>query len=182
MLIVVDQVFVRDLLRAVMFFEADVGSGFHVKIDFADAFFEDGVVFVSVMGTASVGGARWGRGHGPRRDRRRRAPPGLQASSSAVSASWASTRRTPGAGRRSGRPAHRVLTRGARVAASAPSRSRSVEDRLSIPAVESKCLQIAAVNLPLTIAVRQVKAFGGRLWSTWMPLSHQPSCEDEAAR
>ena len=40
----------------------------------------------------------------------------------------------------------------------------SVEDRLSIPAVESKRLQIAAEDLPLTIAVQQVKAFGGRLW------------------
>jgi len=40
----------------------------------------------------------------------------------------------------------------------------SVEDSLSIPAVESKRLQIAAQSLPITIAVRQVKAFGGRLW------------------
>jgi hypothetical protein len=40
----------------------------------------------------------------------------------------------------------------------------SVEDRLSIPAVESKRLRIAAEDLPLTIAVSQVKAFGGRLW------------------
>jgi hypothetical protein len=30
--------------------------------------------------------------------------------------------------------------------------------------VESKRLQIAAENLPLTIAVQEVKAFGGRLW------------------
>jgi hypothetical protein len=30
--------------------------------------------------------------------------------------------------------------------------------------VESERLQIAAENLPLTVAVRQVKAFGGRLW------------------
>ena len=40
----------------------------------------------------------------------------------------------------------------------------SVEDRLSIPAVDSKRLRIAAEELPLTIAVQQVKAFGGRLW------------------
>ena len=40
----------------------------------------------------------------------------------------------------------------------------SVEGHLSIPAVESKRLQIAAESLPLTIAVQQVKAFGGRLW------------------
>jgi hypothetical protein len=43
----------------------------------------------------------------------------------------------------------------------------SVEDRLSIPAVDSKRLQIAAEELPLTIAVQQVKAFGGRL-GLWM--------------
>ena len=40
----------------------------------------------------------------------------------------------------------------------------SVENRLSIPAVESKRLHIAAEDLPLTIAVQQVKVFGGRLW------------------
>jgi hypothetical protein len=40
----------------------------------------------------------------------------------------------------------------------------SIEDRLAIPAVDSKRLKIAAQTLPLTIAVRQVKAFGGRLW------------------
>jgi hypothetical protein len=35
---------------------------------------------------------------------------------------------------------------------------------MSIPAVESKRLRIDAENLPLTIAVKQVKVFGGRLW------------------
>ena len=35
---------------------------------------------------------------------------------------------------------------------------------LKIPAVDSKRLEIAAEELPLTIAVQQLKVFGGRLW------------------
>src|SRR5260221_12489182 len=38
----------------------------------------------------------------------------------------------------------------------------SVENRLSIPAVESKLLRIASQDLPLPITVTLVKAFGGR--------------------
>ena len=60
MLIVVDQALVQDLLRAVTPLEADVGSGFHVKIESADAAFGDGVALVSMTGTASVGGASVG--------------------------------------------------------------------------------------------------------------------------
>ena len=60
MLIVVDQALVQDLLRAVTPLEADVGSGFHVKIDSADTAFGDGVALVSMTGTASVGGASVG--------------------------------------------------------------------------------------------------------------------------
>ena len=56
----------------------------------------------------------------------------------------------------------------------------SVEDRLSIPAVESKRLRIAAENLPLTIAVQQVKAFGGRLW-VFVDVALRPSTKLEAA-
>jgi hypothetical protein len=40
----------------------------------------------------------------------------------------------------------------------------SLEDRLKIPAVDSKRLDIAAEELPLTVAVQQIKVFGGRLW------------------
>ena len=40
----------------------------------------------------------------------------------------------------------------------------SVEDRLKIPEVDSKRLQIAAQSIPLRIAVQEVKVFSGRLW------------------
>ena len=59
-LIVVDQVLVQDLLHAVTPLEADVGGGFHVKIDSAEAAFGDGVAVVRMTGTASVGGASVG--------------------------------------------------------------------------------------------------------------------------
>ena len=59
-LIVVDQALVQDLVRAVTPLEADVGHGFHVKIDSADTAFGDGVALVRMTGTARVGGASVG--------------------------------------------------------------------------------------------------------------------------
>ncbi len=59
-LIVVDQALVQDLVRAVTPLEADVGHGFHVKIDSADTAFGDGLALVRMSGTARVGGASVG--------------------------------------------------------------------------------------------------------------------------
>ena len=167
MLIVVDQVLVQDLLRAVTPLEADVGSGFHVKVDSADTAFGDGVALVSMTGTASVGGA----------------PVGSQVTVLAaidvvelhpvsrvlecrVSILGVDAKDASALGH--GDPVGRLteaLTRGGLALLLGPLEIPvSVEDRLSIPAVESKRLQIAAEDLPLTIAVQQVKAFGGRLW------------------
>jgi hypothetical protein len=167
MLIIVDQALVQDLLRAVTPLEADVGSGFQVKVDSADTAFADGVALVSMTGTARVGGA----------------PMGSQVTVLAaidvvelhpvsgvlecrvsilgVDAQDASVL---GHGDPVGRLSE-ALTRGGLELLLGPLEIPvSIEDRLSIPAVESKRLQIAAENLPLTMAVKQVKAFGGRLW------------------
>jgi hypothetical protein len=185
MLIVVDQALVQDLLRAVTPLEADVGSGFHVKIDSADAAFGDGLALVSMTGTASVGGASVG-------------------SRVTVLAAIDVVELHPVSGvlqcrvsilgvdaqdaRALGRddPVRRlteVLARGGlALLLGSLEIPVSVEDRLSIPAVESKRLQISAVNLPLTIAVQQVKAFGGRLW-VYVDAALAPSpAKIEAAR
>jgi hypothetical protein len=166
-LIVVDQALVQDLLRAVTPLEADVGSGFHVKVESADTAFGDGVALVSMTGTASVGGASVGSQvtvlaaidvvelH-----------PVSGILECRVSILGVDAQDTGALGR--GDPVGRLteaLTRGGLALLLGPLEIPvSVEDRLSIPAVESKRLQIPAEDLPLTIAVSKVKAFGGRLW------------------
>ena len=167
MLIVVDQVLVQDLLRAVTPLEADVGSGFHVKIDSADTAFGDGVALVRLAGTASVGGASVGSQvtvlaaidvvelH---------PVSGVLECRVSILGVDAQDARALGFGDPVGRLTE-ALTRGGLALLLGPLEIPvSVEDRLTVPAVESKRLRIAAENLPLTIAVQQVKAFGGRLW------------------
>ena len=166
-LIVVDQVLVQDLLRAVTPLEADVGSGFHVKIDSADTAFGDGVALVSMTGTASVGGASVGSQVTVLAAIdvvELRPVSGVLECRVSILGVDAQDARALGLGDPVGRLTE-ALTRGGLALLLGPLEIPvSVEDRLSIPAVESKRLQIAAENLPLTIAVQQVKAFGGRLW------------------
>ena len=185
MLIVVDQVLVQDLLRAVTPLEADVGSGFHVKIDSADTAFADGVALVIMTGTASVGGVSVG-------------------SRVTVLAAIDVVELHPVSGvlecrisilgvdaQDAGALGHddpvgrltEALTRGGlALLLGSLEIPVSVEGRLSIPAVKLKRLQIPAGNLPLTIAVQEVKAFGGRLW-VFVDVALAPSpASVEAAR
>jgi hypothetical protein len=167
MLIVVDQALVQDLLRAVTPIEADVGGGFHVRIDSADTAFGDGVALVSMTGTASVGGAPVGSRvtvlaaidvvelH---------PVSGILQCRVSILGVDAQDAGALGHGDPIGRLTEELTRGGLALLLGSIEIPISVEDRLSIPAVESKRLRIAAESLPLTIAVRQVRAFGGRLW------------------
>ena len=172
-LIIVDQVLVQDLLRAVTPLEADVGSGFHVKIDSANASFGDGVALVSMTGTA-----RWRRpggiaGHGSGGDRRRRAPPGRHPQCR-VAASWASTCRTPGPWaatiRSAGSP--RRSPAGSRCS-SARSRSRSASKTAcrSRRWSRSACRSRPRTSRSRSPCSRSRHSAAGS-GSSWMPLSH----------
>jgi len=166
-LIVVDQVLVQDLLRAVTPLEADVGGGFHVKVDSADTAFGDGIALVSMTGTASVGGASVGSRvtvlaaidvvelH---------PVSGILECRVSILGVDAEDAGALGHGDPVGRLTEALTRGGLALLLGSLEIPVSLEDRLSIPAVELKRLQIAAENLPLTIAVEQVKAFGGRLW------------------
>jgi hypothetical protein len=166
-LIVVDQVLVQDLVRAVTPLEADVGRGFHVRIDSAETSFGDGVALVRMTGTASVGGASVGSQvtvlaaidvvelH---------PTSGVLECRVSILGVDAQDARALGHGDPVGRLTE-ALTRGGLALLLGPLEIPvSVDDRLSIPAVESKRLRIAAEDIPLRIAVQQVKAFAGRLW------------------
>jgi hypothetical protein len=166
-LVVVDQVLVQDLLRAVTPLEADVGNGFHVRIDSADTVFGDGVAVVRLSGTASVGGASVG------------SPVSVLGAIDVVALDRTSgvlqcgvnilgveAQDAQALGRADAvARLSEALTRGGlALLLGSLEIPVSIENHLSIPAVESKRLRIAGEELPLTIAVQQVKVFGGRLW------------------
>lgn len=166
-LIVVDQVVVQDLLHAVTPLEADVGSGFHVKIDSADTAFGDGVALVRLTGTASVGGAAVGSQVTVLAaiDVVELHPiSGVLECRVSILGVEAQDAGALGHNDPVGRLTEALTGGGLRLLLGSLEIPVSVEDRLSIPAVESKRLHIAAENLPLTIAVQEVKSFGGRLW------------------
>jgi hypothetical protein len=166
-LIVVDQILVQDLLRAVTPLEADVGSGFHVRIDAADAVFGDGVALVRLTGTASVGGTSVGSAvtvFGAIDVVKLDPTSGILQCGVSVVSVEAPDASALGRNDPVGKLTQALAEGGLSMLLGPLEIPVSVENRLSIPAVESKRLQIAAENLPLTIAVQQVKVFGGRLW------------------
>jgi hypothetical protein len=166
-LIVVDQALVQELLRAATPLEADIGSGFHVRIDSADATFGDGVALVRLTGTAAVGGASVGSavtvfGAIDVVD----LDPESGTLRCGVSILGVEARDAEALGRSDpvGRLTEALADGGLELLLGSLEIPVSIENRLSIPAVESERLRIAAEHLPLTVGVQQVKAFGGRLW------------------
>jgi hypothetical protein len=166
-LIVVDQVLVQDLLRAVTPLDADVGSGFHVKIDSADAAFGDGVALIRMTGTARVGGTSVGSKVtvlGAIDVVELNPISGVLQCGVSILGVEALDATALGHNDPVGRLTEALTHGGLSLLLGSFEIPVSVENRLSIPGVESKRLRIAAEDLPLTIAVQQVKAFGGRLW------------------
>jgi hypothetical protein len=167
LLIVVNEVLVQDLLRAVTPLEADVGNGFHVFIESADAAFGDGVALVRLTGTASVGGASVGSQvtvFGAIDVVKVEPSSGVLQCGLSILSVEAQDATALGSNDPVGRLTEALAHGGLSLLVGALEIPVSIEDRLSIPAVESNRLHIAAEDLPLTIAVQQVKVFGGRLW------------------
>lgn len=166
-LVIVDQVLVQNLLDAVLPLEADVGSGFHVKIDSADAAFGDGVALVHMTGTASVGGASVGSQvtvYGSIDIVELNPASSVLQCGVSILGVEAQDAKALGHNDPVGRLTEALAHGGISMLLGSFEIPVSIEDRLAIPAVDSKRLKIAAQTLPLSIAVRQVKAFGGRLW------------------
>jgi len=183
-MIVVDQVLVQDQIPAVVPLEADVGSGFHVKIDSADTAFGDGVALVRLTGTASVGGASVGSRvtvHAAIDVVELHPISGVLECRVSILGVEAQDARALGRNDPVGRLTEALTRGGLALLLGSLEIPVSVEDRLSIPAVDSKRLHIAAEDLPLTIAVNQVKAFGGRLW-VFVDASLAPSPAKPEAR
>jgi hypothetical protein len=147
--------------------DGDVGGGFRVQIDAVDAAFGDGVALVRLSGRANVGTASVG------------SPITVFAAVDVVSLDPVSgilqcgvsiisveAQDAAALGRNDpvGRLTEALTHGGLSMLVGSLEIPVSVENKLSIPAVESKRLRIESEDLPLTIAVQQVKVFGGRLW------------------
>jgi hypothetical protein len=166
-LVVINEALVRDLLRAVTPFEADVGGGFYVKIDSADASFGDGVALVRMAGTASVGGASVGSKvtvDGVIDVVELEPSSGVLQCGLSILSVEAQDSSALGLNDPVGRLTEALAHGGLSLLLGSLEIPVSIKDRLSMPAVDSKRLDIAAETLPLTLGVQQVKVFGGRLW------------------
>jgi hypothetical protein len=166
-LVVVHEVLVQDLLRAVTPIEADVGSGFHVKIETADAAFGDGVALVRLTGTASVGGTSVGSRvtvFGAIDVVKLDPTSGILQCGVSILSVEAQDARALGHNDPVGTLTETLAHGGLSLLIGTLEIPVSVENRLSIPAVQSKRLRIDAENLPLTIGVQKIEVFGGRLW------------------
>ncbi|MEO5763411.1 MAG: hypothetical protein ABIR28_13995 [Vicinamibacteria bacterium] len=166
-MIVVDQELVQDLLRAVTPMQADVGKGFHLEITAADAAFGDGVALVRLTGSASLGGTTMGSEvtvFGAIDVVRLDPVSGILQCSITVLGVEAQNAAALGRGDPVGRLTEALTHGGLGLLLGGLEIPVSVENNLSIPAVESKRLQIKAENLPLTVAAEQIKVFAGKLW------------------
>lgn len=167
LLIVVNEDLVKDLLHAVTPIEGDVGNGFHVRIESADAAFGDGVALVRLTGTASVGGANVGSQvavFGAIDVVELDPKSGVLQCGVRILAVEAHDARALGWNDPVGRLTEALTSGGLALLLGALEIPVSIENRMSVPGVDSKRLHIEADDLPLTIAVQQVKVFGGRLW------------------
>lgn len=166
-LVVVDQELVQELLRAVTPMDADVGDGFRVRITSAGTEFGDGVALVRLTGTASLN----------------ESPIGVEVT---VLGSIDTVQIDPASGVLRchvdilgveaqdttdlgpndplGRLTEALAHGGLSVLLGDLEIPVRVEDRLSIPAVSSKRLEIIADDLPLTVAAKEIRVFGGKLW------------------
>ncbi len=166
-LVVIDQTLIQDMLRASTPMDAEIGGGFHVRVDTVDAAFGDGVALVQLTGNATIGaepvGARvtvFGSIDAVTVD----AASGILRCNVSILAVEADNVEALGHNDPVGRLTE-ALTEGGLSALLGPLEIPvRLEDALDIPAVDSKRLQIAAETLPLTVAARRIKVFGGRLW------------------
>jgi hypothetical protein len=166
-LVVVDQSLIQDLLRAVTPMDADVGSGFHVRIDSADTTFGDGVALVRMTGIATRDASTVGAEVtvlGAIEAVQVDPVSGVLRCSVAILGVEAQDAEALGRNDPIGRLTEALAHGGLSMLLGGLEIPVRVENQLSIPAVASKRLQIVAEELPLSVAAQQIKVFGGKLW------------------
>ena len=166
-LIVVEEALIRDLLLAAIPLDADIGRGFRVRIETANAVFSGGVALVTLSGFASLQG-------GPDSSRvsvlsvidgvTLDPKTGTLRCGVSILGVEAEDPKAFGADIPLGQLTE-ALTRGGLALLLGPIEIPvNVENNVAFPAVASKRLAIAAETVPLTVAVSKFRAFGHRLW------------------
>jgi hypothetical protein len=167
MLIVVDQSLVQALLREITPIEADVGNGFHVRIDSADAAFRNGVALVTLIGTASVKGGPTGATItvlGAIDVARIDSATGMLQCGVSILGVDAQDAGALGQNDPIGRLTEALAHGGISLLLGSLEVPVRIADRLVIPPVTTKRIRIDPQALPLTVGAREIKVFGGRLW------------------
>ncbi len=166
-LIVVDETLVQDMLRTVSPLDAEIGGGFHVTVESVKAEFKGGVALVSMTGTATAQGAQVGAMvtvFGSIDAVAIDPASGLLRCNLGILAVEAENADTLGGNDPVGRLSE-ALTEGGLAALLGPLEIPvRLDNALTIPAVDSKRLDITAETLPLMVAARRIKVFGGKLW------------------
>lgn len=166
-LVVVDQSLIQDLLRAVTPMDADVGNGFHVRIDSAETAFGDGVALVRMTGIASLDTSTVGAEvtvFGAIDAVQIDPASGVLRCNVAILGVEAQDAKALGRNDPMGRLTEALAHGGLSMLLGGLEIPVRVENHLLIPAVASKRLQIAAEQLPLTVGAQRIKVFGGKLW------------------
>jgi len=166
-LVVVDQGLVQDLLRKVMPLEGDVGGGFHVRVDSAETSFAAGLAVVRLDGQASVAGKTASADvsvYGAIDVVELDATSGVMKCRVSVSGVDAAHADVLGVHQPVRRLTEALTEGGLALLLGSIEVPVRIEHRVSIPAVESHRLRIESVDLPLQVAVEDVKALGGKLW------------------
>jgi hypothetical protein len=166
-LVVVDQALVQDLLRGATPLEAAVGGGFHVRVDSAEATFADGLAIVRLDGQASVAGKAASADvsvYGAIDVVELDATSGVMKCRVSVSGVDAAHADVLGVDEPVRRLTEALTHGGLALLLGSIEVPVRIENRVSIPAVESHRLRIESVDLPLQVAVEDVKAWGGKLW------------------
>lgn len=167
MLVVVDQRLVQELLAAVVPLEGDVGGGFHVRIDAAEAAFDDGLALLRLKGEVRV--------QGRAASAQLRVLGGLDVVeldptsgilNGRVTVFGVEATRADILGMdESVRGLTEVLTHGGLARLVGPIEIPvRVENHLALPAVQTERLRIPASEVALQASVKDVKVFGGKLW------------------
>jgi hypothetical protein len=166
-LIVVDQGLVQDLLTAVTPMEADIGGGFHVTVNSVEAVFGDGVALVQMTGTASLSDAQVGAEvtvFGSIDAVQIEPVSGILRCNVSILAVEAKDAEALGRNDPVGRLTEALTEGGLDLLLGPLEIPVKLENALDIPAVDSKRLDIQAATLPLSVAARKIKVFGGKLW------------------
>ena len=166
-LVVVDQALVQDLLRSVTPLEGDVGGGFHVRVESAETSFADGLAIVRLDGKASVAGKAASADvsvYGAIDVVELDSTSGVMKCRVSVFGVDAAHADMLGVDEPVRRLTEALTQGGLALLLGSIEVPVRIENRLSIPALESHRLSIASVDLPLQVAVEDVNVLGGKLW------------------